>query len=969
VEYGVLGQLMVSSSGQDVTPSGQRARDLLATLLVKRDQSVDPLLLLDLVWGGESAPPEASVVHTVVARLRRTLGRDAIETTGRGYRLRPETTDEQTFMDLVAQAERARTGEPDRAIGLLREALGLWRADRAYADITDELVVAEVARLREVRAAATENLGELLLERGAKTDVEELILLAEEFVGREPMLERAHELLMLGLFRAGRQVEALVAYDRLRVMLRDELGVDPSASTRQLHQQMLDQDPGLQVVAPRPPRRARPTPPAPTTPLVGREEELDRVLTLLDDRRLVVLTGLGGVGKSRLLSEVHRRLDDGQQSAFLDLATIEDAERDDLVEALGRTLEISLDADDALGSVARSLAPLDLVLMIDEAERSTTPLAELLGGLLGRCPSLRVLAASRRPLGVVGETNVALDPLPVPPSGADVETTAASASVRLLRARIGDHAPALVLGDAELPLLGRLARRADGLPLALELLAGYAGTHSLSELDAVLDTPTELASDEEGRPERHRTLRDTILWSVERLAEGHREVLRRLGIFSASFDLSAALAVVGGDAPDVDRAVRSLVREGLIQARREDGALLLRLPRPVRDLAWSGLVEHDELAAARARHRRWYATERWRDELRNDALLADMRRHYPDYLVALRTGLEDGDGDAVGAVALTLGRFWGFTDMASVGVRWFEEVLRSGLATPIVEARIRAMRAHLAVHVDPPGVREDLAAALPVLVAEDDAPFLVTAYIIQALEGHASGELEPAAVAARLAVEASSRAAPERQADALGVLALVESSIDPVAAADAAQLAWGRARSCGNPASRASVATNVALALLELGRATEALTLLRGAAAEMGAEAVPLFLVFNTAWAELACGAPEAALTGFTHVLAATGDVPGDRRAAEALTGAACALAELDRPQAPEVVAGAREMLTRSGLTLQEFQRSRLERAGAATAPWSGVAWPEHDVALGLHLTSLVTGSAAVQRRSPAHRR
>ena len=335
----------------------------------------------------------------------------------------------------------------------------------------------------------------MLLERGDKESVDDLIVLADGFVAREPLRERAYELLMLGLWRAGRQAEALAAYERLRVMLRDELGVDPSTAAARLHLQMLSEDPALGLTATGRARAPRSMPPAPTTPLFGREAELSRVRELLVERRLVVITGLGGVGKSRLLSEVHERLDDGSETAFLDLATFSPCGRDDLVEAIGQALAIRLDAADAFGSLAASLARLDVLLVMDEAERSTEAVAEVVGELLGRCPSLRFLVASRRPLGVAGETIVSLEPLPVPSDDADVHETSGAASVRLLRARIGDHAPTLRFSDDDLLLLGRLARRVDGLPLALELLAGYAGTRSLAELEAVLEAPIDLRSD------------------------------------------------------------------------------------------------------------------------------------------------------------------------------------------------------------------------------------------------------------------------------------------------------------------------------------------------------------------------------------------------------------------------------------------------------------------------------------------
>lgn len=954
VEYGVLGQLRVGTPERDLTPPGQRARDVLAVLLTRRDQAVDPTVLLDLAWGDEAISLDISVVYTLVARLRRTLGREAIETTGRGYRLRSVEIDDLRFGDLVEQAQRCRTQEPARAIELLREGLDLWRGDHAYADISDHLVAAEVGRLRERRAGATEMLAELLLARSGPGDLDELIVLTDAFVLRDPLLERAHELLMLALWRSGRQADALSAYERLRVLLRDELGVDPSAATAQLHLQMLTQDPDLGAPAARTPVRPTSAPPAPTTPLVGREEELSQVLGLMAERRLVVITGLGGVGKSRLISEVHRRLDPGTATAFLDLSTLA-PEREDLVEGLGRAILAPLDSDNLMGSLVTALGHRELLLMIDEAERSTTSVAAVLSELLAGCHGLRVLVASRRPVGVVGETLVPLDPLEVPREGAPVEEVVAAASVRLLRTRIGDHAPAMALGDRETLALGRFARKADGLPLALELLAGYAGTHSLEEMEAVLDSPSSLESEEFGRPPRHRTLRKTIQWTVERLPDGHRQVLRRLGVFSGSFEFAGAIAVAGLDCPDADRATRALVREGLIQARREDGVLLLRLPRAVRDLAAAGLEERGELAAARRRHRRWHATERWSDELRNDELNADVQRHYPDYLAALRSGLEDRDSETIGTLVLTLGRFWGYCNTVPVGRRWFEEVLQSGLTDERAEAKVRVMRANLMVHDDPETTRSDLDTALLALDTDEDAGFLVTAFILRSMERYESGCRDEAVVAAQQAVDVSSLAHRERRADALGVLSLAQATVDPVAARRTADEAWALADGSGNPASRASVATNVALARLEIGEPEEALALLAHAARDLGDD-VPLFIVFNTAWAQLECAQPAAALDGFLQVIAACGDSLGTRTAAEALAGAASACLALDLDAADALVAGARELLVRTELVMQSYQLAPLDKA-AVERPWAGLPWPETTEGLGQQLADLVRAS------------
>ena len=166
MRYGVLGTLQVIRDGVDVTPRGKRPRDTLAVLLRRRGDTVSPDTLLELVWAEESGRLDVSAVHTVVARLRSKLGKDCVETEDGGYRLVTDKAeiDEDVFQERVADASRARErGDKETAIDALRNALGLWRDDTAYVDITDTIVVADRARLAEQRVAAAEQLTELLL--------------------------------------------------------------------------------------------------------------------------------------------------------------------------------------------------------------------------------------------------------------------------------------------------------------------------------------------------------------------------------------------------------------------------------------------------------------------------------------------------------------------------------------------------------------------------------------------------------------------------------------------------------------------------------------------------------------------------------------------------------------------------------------------------------------------------------------
>jgi predicted ATPase len=687
-----------------------------------------------------------------------------------------------------------------------------------------------------------------------------------------------------------------------------------------------------------PPRRS--APPAPLNPIIGRDEDLARVEAVLVERRLVLVTGPGGVGKSRMLGELHLRVGAvpgvdadplPREAAYLDLGHLDDAGPGVLAEALARMLEVRLGAGDPVAGLVAALSDAHLLLFVDEAERSAEAVTTVLDALVRQCPGLRVVVASRSDLPLAGAARHVLAPLPVPRRAAAVAETAASPAVRLLHDRVTDQAPDLVLTDDDVLRLGRMARRVDGLPLALELLAGYAGTRAPAELDAVADEPLALSSDEAGRPERHRSLRDTVLWSASRLPEGHRAVLRRLGVFAGDFDLAAARAVVGEDVVDVDAVVRSLVRDALLQVRRSPDGIEVRMLRTVRDLALAGLAESGEVAATRARHRRWYAA-RWRGALRSDALLLDVRDHYVDHLEALRSGLDDRDPTVVADLTLALSRLWLFADMLTVGERWMGRALDSGLVTPREAARIRIARASLSFHHEPARARAEVAAVLPVLTTACDHPWLVTGHVIVALERSAGGHHAAAIEAARAAVAAAEQTTRERQADALGVLAVCAVTTEPATALAAVDRAWSLARASGSAASAASVATNLSLALMQLGRVTEARAMLEEAAAELGRGQVPLFVVLNLAWAALLEDDPARALTGFALVLRTGSDGPADRRSAEVYAGAGVALHRLGADAAP-VLAGATEIGRRVGLELMPWQRRLVAETGVDGVP------------------------------------
>jgi DNA-binding SARP family transcriptional activator len=303
MEFRILGPLEVVDEGRSLPLGGGRQRALLASLLLRVNQVVASDQLLDEVWG--ETPPASGLrgVQVYVSALRKILGDGVIVTRAPGYVLtaEPEALDLHRFERLVGEA---RDGDPAARAAKLREALALWRgpplADFAYASFAQS----EIGRLEELRLSALEARIEADLRLGRHTD---LVGELEALVAEHPLREGLRAQLMLALYRAGRQAEALEAYQQARTALVDELGIEPGRDLRDLEQAILRQDPSLDLV---PDEESEED--SSRGAFVGRHAELEEVLAGLEDAlagrgRLFLLVGEPGIGKSRLSEEVGRR--------------------------------------------------------------------------------------------------------------------------------------------------------------------------------------------------------------------------------------------------------------------------------------------------------------------------------------------------------------------------------------------------------------------------------------------------------------------------------------------------------------------------------------------------------------------------------------------------------------------------------------------------------------------------------------
>jgi predicted ATPase/DNA-binding SARP family transcriptional activator len=656
MRFGVLGPLAVwTDAGIPVTVPGAKVRTLLADLLVHQGQPVSTDRLVEDLWGGNAPANAAGAVQVRVSQLRKALddaepgGRELIASETAGYlvRLGPDTLDAIQFGELAA---RAAAGPDARTRGaLLTEAVGLWRGG-AFADFADEeFTRTAIARLEDQRLAVLEEHAQARLELG------EYSLLAgelAELVARYPLRERLQAAHLRALYGAGRQSEALDRYAELRRRLADELGLAPGPELVALHRSILDQDPALgrsQPAAPIPRAAAETTPaenvapednapevtrlagprrrtnlPAPTTVLVGRDDAVAQVREQLGQAGLVTLSGPGGVGKTRLALGVAQSLvDDYPDGVFVvESGGLDRPGRPDRGQVPAEAVLAVLEVRDVPGDpqagperLADAISGRRLLLVLDDCQHE---LAELAGRLLRDGSGLRVLATSREPLGVPGEVLVDVPPLPMPPAGGPGHG-ADSGAVRLFVTRA--TARGYIVDDRFEAAVARLCRRLDGIPLALDLAAGWVRSWGVDGLVQRLDERFRAAAGDRGRPPALLAMLD-VSWQL--LTGPERALLRRLAVLVGGFTLDAAEAI-GGFTPDAadaaDADARSAGTGDVVDAtdvpdllaRLVDRSLVVagpgaryRLPEPVAAYGADRLAEAGEAATVRARHDTYY---------------------------------------------------------------------------------------------------------------------------------------------------------------------------------------------------------------------------------------------------------------------------------------------------------------------------------------------------------------------------
>jgi predicted ATPase len=618
----------VAFRGREIT--GPRLRGLLALLAGELRTGRGATVLVDALWPDEQPENPPKALQILVSRVRGQLGSDVIVRTPTGYRL-ALTEDQVDTAALLLHAERAREGDPAAALAEAEAGLALWDGggDTGLDDPLSALRAERARTCRELvraRALALSRLGRRPEAVPALTK-----LAAERPRDEEVLLELLHgEAATLG------PAAALARYEAYRRTLRDELGTDPGPALQAAHQELLrDQAPIVRHGVQHEPN-----------PLLGRDDDIAAVTTLLHTARVTSIIGPGGLGKTRLAHVVSNRAEQ-RVVHFVPLAGV--SSDDDVAAEVASVLSVRESrrpASSVLAGIEAALGPGPALLVLDNCEHVVRGAAELAHALVSMTRDLRVLTTSRAPLGLSSESVYPLPELSLP------------VTVELFRQRARAARPGVELDDGTVT---ELCRHLDGLPLATELAAARVRVMSVTEIARRLENRfTLLRGGPRDAPRRHQTLHAVVDWSWNLLEPDGQAAMRALSVFPGGFTASAAEHVLGGDALSI---VEKLVDQSLLKVDEIPSGTRFRMLETVREfsaaereatgeteaviggfLDWAndfGLSHHGGPAGADPRP----ATELIRAEQDN-------------LLQALRYGLARNDGAAVTATAAVLASLW-----------------------------------------------------------------------------------------------------------------------------------------------------------------------------------------------------------------------------------------------------------------------------------------------------------------------
>jgi predicted ATPase/DNA-binding SARP family transcriptional activator len=873
----VLGSIELARNGVPVPVGGPKPRLALALLAAHRGSVVSTDRICDELWGDHQPADPAAVLQSHLSRLRRLLRPDAaIVARPPGYMLdvSTDTVDAGRFELLCERASG--TSDPRMAVELFEGALALWRGPAFDEFVDHEWVIPVAARLNELRANASEQLFEARLELGVDATV---VGDLERAVVEQPLRERLWCQWIVALYRCGRTAEALRRAESYRVLLLEELGLDPSPTFRELEVRVLNEDPALAhgiYESRRPSPRRRP---GETTKLVGRERELVELISLVGSQRMVTLIGPGGVGKTKLAKRLASELWDEFDGAvfIVELAAVHDPAS--TVASLATATDVQqrqhLSVEETLIEYLRSRHAL---LVLDNCEHLRATIASLTERFLSSCPRLTFLATSREVIGLPGELVWRVRPLEVPMEGSGASVVAEVPAARLFVERAIAARPGFALGPDNVADVVRIVRRLDGLPLTIELAAARVRAMSASALAERLDNGFQLLSGAQPSVAfRHRTVDDLVAWSYDLLEPDEQVLFSRLSVFTGAFELDAVEGVCGAQDQGVAKIpmlLANLVDKSMVQVS-DAGPPRYRLLETLQEYGRERLVDVGARDALRGRHALWYlnlaercATGLAGPDESNAVALLD--REFENLRAAYLWSIEYADVDVALRLVAAL-REYGFRCMHTEISGWAD-------AVGVLPNASEHSRYPVVVAVGAYGrfVRGDLEGAIDLgqhAVEAADRLHVDSSGLAERALGNAwfyRGEVSRGMHWMDLMVDSAETGSAARLAHAYYMRSVAYSSVgDTTSGVRFAEMSHSAAESSGSPTALAQAlyAGAVALTASDPVRATDQFQRAADVARDAGNRWIQAFALTEVLWLEASQGRPREALQRYANVI------------------------------------------------------------------------------------------------------
>lgn len=442
--------------------------------------------------------------------------------------------------------------------------------------------------------------------------------------------------------------------------------------------------------------------PTQLTSFIGREREIVEARALLDEHRLVTLSGPGGAGKTRLAirvaDEVTDQFPDGTR--FADLSAITD--REVLIDEIAQLFAVSAAPDQSvLEATLETIRDRRVLLILDNAEQMVEHVASVCRQLLLACANLHILATSRERLGVTGESLYRVPSLEVPDGEVDVDESLQSDAVRLFRDRARLAEPSFEVTADNVDHVVGICRHLDGIPLALELAAARVRSMSPAQItERLAERFRLLTGSDRDQGHRQQTLLGAIQWSHDLLGDGEQALFRRLGSFASSFGLAAAEQVCSGDPIDefdVFELITALVDKSMVATEPgRDGTTRYHLLETLREFALRQLElagEHEDFAERHAAYYAMQAEELQAMHRRGElgAALVFLDQDEDDYRSSLRYTMSTGRWVLAGRLVSGLGYLWYAGGLHREGLQWCRELFE---AEPELPDDVRAGALH-----------------------------------------------------------------------------------------------------------------------------------------------------------------------------------------------------------------------------------------------------------------------------------